>query len=98
MTTGFVFDFLFMTGKVIDGSSIVLINSLATLLYMSSFAVILFKLFKKQEIDSSSTTENVSDTIKNSSFYQETGMSFTSFSILILALFSIILLSIFYYA
>lgn len=48
MIIGFIFDVLLVTGKVIDGDSSLIINSIATVTYIISFITIIVKLFNNK--------------------------------------------------
>jgi len=69
MIIGFIFDVLFMTGKVIDGNSVIIINSLATLANISVLILIIIKLFNKQGIQSLDNSE------KKKLIYENKGLS-----------------------
>lgn len=54
---GFVFDVLLMIGRVVDGDSSLIINSIATVAYIISFIMIIVKLFNKQGTQSLDTSK-----------------------------------------
>jgi hypothetical protein len=49
MIIGFIFDVLLMIGRVVDGDSSLIINSIATIAYIISFIMIIVKLFNNKQ-------------------------------------------------